>query len=367
MEADLLRNYTNRKDGFGIPIVSLGPEWDHSANDTDDNGEIWVPPKGRGFLIDPDIQALNGLIWQVDETRSIFGMELAFERCLSRVGNLGEKSLPPRSNANIHRTLTENIKILKNEAKKSALRVIDSAHAARSLLGLHLKSFPELVLRPGVTSIWQEPQLLLRAYRKESHTLFHPQMGFLCTALADPGCQPFKDVGERGKPKHVSEQSLRQHCEESEEPSEWISLHKDIAWIWHRIRSHALKQKNSACSDWFVAVVSTEMMDRLDVFWDRSDTMVKRYARGKTYTMKEDGVKYTSPDHYLVHGWIPAQCICHVYDFEHFDSRCRELGIPEDKDRLMPAYPAEMLIRQADTKPNTTVSRVNVEMGTLQL
>jgi hypothetical protein len=73
-------------------------------------------------------------------------------------------------------------------------------------------------------------------------------------------------------------------------------------------------------------------LDRLSILCRQSHTIV-REAGGQTFSRcHPDGVKYAWHLHYLVHGWIPAQCIVTQFGYEEFLQLCTERNIKEGKN-----------------------------------
>ena len=69
-------------------------------------------------------------------------------------------------------------------------------------------------------------------------------------------------------------------------------------------------------------------MERSKVLFDRSDSLVQRMG-GETYgDKKPNGVHHAWPDHYLVYGWIPEQCIVKTFTLAQLQGACERQGIP---------------------------------------
>lgn len=97
-------------------------------------------------------------------------------------------------------------------------------------------------------------------------------------------------------------QQLQTHCKGTNDASCWISLCNDASWMLGYINRLPLR---IGC---WVAIISLPKLDRLNILWDRSDILV-RQAGGNYYKRHEDGVQNVWAGHYLVYGWIPAQCV----------------------------------------------------------
>jgi hypothetical protein len=75
-----------------------------------------------------------------------------------------------------------------------------------------------------------------------------------------------------------------------------------------------------------VAIVSVPKMERLNILWHQSDVLVEQ-AGGKAYSGRyQDGVQFAWPRHYLVYGWIPAQCVIKTLTLQRFRQPSTLLG-----------------------------------------
>lgn len=70
-----------------------------------------------------------------------------------------------------------------------------------------------------------------------------------------------------------------------------------------------------------IALVSTAKMERLNLLFDRSDFLVQS-AGGSL-----DSVKFAWQSHYLVYGWIPAQCVVKIFTLDQFRGICENRNI----------------------------------------
>lgn len=123
----------------------------------------------------------------------------------------------------------------------------------------------------------------------------------MCSDLHN--CRPAQDFEDLEKRRSLSEEKLRSHCKQDSRPSEWISMSDDVTWVFKQI---AQKWPYGGA---FVSFVSRAKMERLNVLFDRSYSLV-RYAGGETFNKKHPkGVNYAWSAHYLAYGWIPVQCV----------------------------------------------------------
>ena len=167
-----------------------------------------------------------------------------------------------------------------------------------------------------------KPQTLIRIFRKRSHTSYSDDLGFCCSKWKSS--EPVKSFSDLQKDNKILRQSLRNHCE-GNDPSEWISLTDDVLWALKFIKSHNFYQDPTSQ----VALVSIPRLSSLEIICDQSDHLVKAAGAHPYSGSSRTGVQFAWPGHYIVHGWIPAACICRVFDLEHFRRACIEHNFHE--------------------------------------
>lgn len=165
------------------------------------------------------------------------------------------------------------------------------------------------------------PCTLVRLWVDKSHTPYSAELGFRCAGWKS--CDHSGSLQNLEDKKILTKESLQNHCENGRDPSVWISLSNDASWVlWYATTRRFWKAKGCR-----VAIISADKLDRCNVPWDRSDTLVERtggnvYCRAYPY-----GVKFAWPKHFLAYGWIPAQCILATFTFEHFHQLCNDRNI----------------------------------------
>ena len=165
------------------------------------------------------------------------------------------------------------------------------------------------------------PLTFIRMWNNESHTK-HTQYGFRCSAWEI--CLPARNFDELGRKGYMTFENIKDYCHGTAKPLCWISLCDNVSWIL----KHSQKWKSSENNrNWRVAIISVPKMERLEVLWQQSKTLVTQ-LRSKNYNDGEsDFVRYAWGRHYLAYGWIPAQCIVATFDFKHFEELCVERNI----------------------------------------
>ena len=166
---------------------------------------------------------------------------------------------------------------------------------------------------------FQQPWTLMRFWHKSSHTAYSDSLGFQCSGWRT--CKPADSFTKLKDDGILTTQQLQNHCKGTVSPSHWISLCDDASWMLKYI------DKTSSTTDGRVAIVSLPKLDRLNIPWGRSDMLVQQ-AGGKCYSDKHlDDVQYAWNGHYLVYGWIPAQCVIKTFSIQHFQQLCEEHDI----------------------------------------
>jgi hypothetical protein len=169
-----------------------------------------------------------------------------------------------------------------------------------------------------------EPQMLLRIFLPgESHTSYSPELGFRSSGShlqkQAKSVQALIDLGI------LTRDSLRSHCECQGRPSSFISLTENTKWL---LEISPLAKRSPLTDDHRqVAFVSVEKLQRMGVIYQRSD-MLAVQAQIPTYSQgQQDGVRYTSVDHWLVYDWIPMQCIEKVVSFKEYKRMYEAAGM----------------------------------------
>jgi hypothetical protein len=213
-----------------------------------------------------------------------------------------------------------------------------------------LSGIPETF--PENPKAFQLPWTLMRCWDDCSHTEYSDSLGFRCSGWRT--CRPASSFMELQKNGILTTQKLQSHCEGKATPSQWISLCDNASWMLKYVNK---TRKPAGCR---IAIVSVPKMERLNILWARSDELV-RQAGGNTYSGKHrDGVEYAWPEHYLVYGWIPAQCVIETFTIQDFRQLCKERDIKEGQYFMLPLAHRQLKqtkrrrICQASSHPSET-------------
>jgi hypothetical protein len=175
---------------------------------------------------------------------------------------------------------------------------------------------------------FQPPWTFMRCWDDRSHTKYNDSLGFRCSGWTT--CKPVNSFTELKNSGILTTQKLKSHCEVKATPSHWISLCDDASWMLRYINK---KGPSNNCR---VAIVSVPKMERLNILWHQSDVLVEQ-AGGKAYNGRyQDGVQFAWPRHYLVYGWIPAQCVIKTFTLQRFRQLCKERNIQEGQYSVSP-------------------------------
>jgi hypothetical protein len=148
-----------------------------------------------------------------------------------------------------------------------------------------------------------EPQMLLGIFLPgESHTSYSPKLGFHSSGSHLQ--KQAKSVQALTDLRILTRDSLRSHCECQGTPSSFISLTENTKWL---LEVSPLAKRSLLTDDHRqVAFVSVERLQPMGVIYQRSD-MLAVQAQIPTYSQgQQDGVRYTSVDHWLAYDWIPT-------------------------------------------------------------
>jgi hypothetical protein len=213
-----------------------------------------------------------------------------------------------------------------------------------------LSGIPETF--PENPKAFQLPWTLMRCWDDCSHTEYSDSLGFRCSGWRT--CRPASSFMELQKNGILTTQKLQSHCEGKATPSQWISLCDNASWMLKYVNK---TRKPAGCR---IAIVSVPKMERLNILLARSDELV-RQAGGNTYSGKHrDGVEYAWPEHYLVYGWIPAQCVIETFTIQDFRQLCKERDIKEGQYFMLPLAHRQLKqtkrrrICQASSHPSET-------------
>lgn len=164
----------------------------------------------------------------------------------------------------------------------------------------------------------REPRTLIRIFTKSSHTSYSNSLGFCCSNWKLS--KPVKGFADLQKDNKLLQQGLRNHCERSSAPSDWISLIGNIPGALKFIEKWKL-DKDPTCK---VALVSIAKLNRLKIICERSNNLVKMAGAHCYSWSNQSGIQFAWSSHYIVREWIPAECICKVFGLKEFLRLCAE-------------------------------------------
>ena len=240
----------------------------------------------------------------------------------TRVLNESIRASSPKAPANSMEPITStNDSLVKDEIAQLndrgvlARRRFKEILATRRLVANYsLRDIPENL--PDARRL-REPRTLIRMFKQSSHTSYSNSLGFSCSNWKSS--KPVKGFADLQKDNKLFEQSLRNHCEGSA-PSDWISLIDNIPEALNFIEKWNFDKDPTSR----VALVSIAKLNRLNIICEQSDNLVKMAGANCYSLANQTGIKFAWSSHYLVREWIPAECICRVFDLEEFLRLCAE-------------------------------------------
>ena len=180
---------------------------------------------------------------------------------------------------------------------------------------------PSLAMSHQLSNPSPRPQMLLRGFCEGSHCTFSEDLGI--RASKNRMCKPASTIDELVKMGELSQNSLAAHCERKMEPTPWISLMHNPAWI---LKNFQMLRGLGDTDKGHVAFINVKKLECMGVFFQRSNNLAYQ-ANIARWPWEKDGVKYTSPTHWLAYAWIPRQCIDQVWTYPEFAKRCANRGI----------------------------------------
>ena len=142
----------------------------------------------------------------------------------------------------------------------------------------------------------------------------------------------------------LNTESMRNHCEGESEPSYWISMTDNPQWLMER--SPLCRGDIQRYDKRHVAFVNVEKLKRMGVIFQRSDLLALQANIAVYSTSNQQGVKYTSVDHWLAFSWIPPQCIERIVSLRSFRALYKAHGFESKCDFLQPSALANINVAQ---------------------
>ncbi|KIV83144.1 hypothetical protein, variant [Exophiala sideris] len=213
----------------------------------------------------------------------------------------------------------------------------DRQDRAANLLGLfneflkyRVTQIPDIFPPEDAAYPLDRPNTLLRMLNKDSHTKHSSSLGFQCSEWRS--APPAASFAKLKMHKDEMRQSLMSHLDGRTEPSRWISVTDDMGWV---LRYGPQWQSNYTGSKCQVAIINVPKLNRLGILWERSVDL--------TRSVGLEEVKYAWREHFLVYGWIPAQCLICVVPFAQFRIMCEKRGITTGRKVYDPSILLEPL------------------------
>lgn len=313
----MLSDHSKKRDKYGLPIVKPG-KWIGFADE--DYSEEDRQKKHMWNVAHQQLVCLTG------KTRNHIEEVVFLQTWLMPHLHLHDyPSTRSLSEAVIDfsndKLIQEEIDLL-NRTAKAAERL---AHASAVILEHVVSDIPDRFSPRSVSEgFCCPPQGQLRLWGSQSHTKYDKQLGFLSSSWTT--CRPAADLKELKQRGVLSVTSLQSHCENQSSPSDWISLSGEVSWMLKYI-DRKWPPGSVSVDSMRIALVSTAKMERLNLLFDRSDFLVQG-AGGRPYSATSpNGVKFAWHSHYLVYGWIPAQCVVKIFTLEQFRDICKNRNI----------------------------------------
>lgn len=149
-----------------------------------------------------------------------------------------------------------------------------------------------------------EPQLLLGVFIPgTSYTYYCADLGFRSSGShLIPSAEGVQTLIKRGI---LSRKHSKSHCESRERPSPFTSLTDNTKWLLKK--SPLAKHPPSANDHRRVAFVNVEKLRRMSIIYQRSDLLAAQANITVYSAARQDGVKFTSADDWLVYDWFRTQ------------------------------------------------------------
>lgn len=192
-------------------------------------------------------------------------------------------------------------------------------------MNFRVGDIPDIFSREIFSNPFLRQNTFIRIWHKDSYTRYSESLGFLCSDWKN--VKPAVSMDHLRKFPMDMQESLSNHLD-SRKTSPWISVADDVGWILTHAHKWRANDPNSDCR---VAIISVPEMDRLGILWERSDILVESVGMQRHRKRQSSGgVKYAWFEHYLVYGWIPAQCVIRVFPFTQYRRMCDERGITSE-------------------------------------
>lgn len=160
------------------------------------------------------------------------------------------------------------------------------------------------------------PQILYRLHIASKETLYDEELGILC-----PG---WRKNSSADSP--INKEQVVQHLRGDISSPPFISVSDSPARVINQSKGVDLSRSRTR-----VLVISFSKLQKLGSWCRRSTDVVEDLGIAKYSRNCPDGVHYATDSHWLIHCWIPQECVETEMDFEDFRLFCEGMGIVSRK------------------------------------
>ncbi|KAK8007347.1 vera protein [Apiospora arundinis] len=152
-------------------------------------------------------------------------------------------------------------------------------------------------------------------HKRPSHSLWKPRLGIIC-----PGWSENKSAGAEITKSHV-----QKHLTDTIDSScPFISMSDDPARIQKIMRMDDSHTTDTAS----ILIISPSELRTMGIHYKRSTDFVEDFHLKTIYDPKDScSVKYATDSHWMVHRWIPENCIVGEMSVSQFETFCVKNGI----------------------------------------
>lgn len=159
------------------------------------------------------------------------------------------------------------------------------------------------------------PRILYRLQNDSKASDYNNELGICC-----PGWKKYSSADSPIAKGHVI-----QHLRDEKTSPPFISVHESPARIINLRKCVAF----SEISTTKVLVINFNKLQKLGSWCRRSTEVVEELDISKYNRSCPDGVQYVIDSHWLIHRWVPQECIETEMRFDDFRSFCKGIGIVE--------------------------------------
>lgn len=157
------------------------------------------------------------------------------------------------------------------------------------------------------------PQIFYRLHNNSKQTSYDEELGILC-----PGWRKYSSADS---PMN-KDQVIKHLARDDKSFPPFISVSDSPARIINLSKYVDLKDSNPR-----VLVINASKLQKVGSWCRRSTHVVEDLGIAKYHWNCRDGVQYVTDSHWLIHRWVPQECIETEMEFEDFRSLCERIGI----------------------------------------